>query len=324
MYNLNQIQEIVNRAIKELDLSSEPVGLYDPIKYALSVGGKRIRPALTLMACNLYKENIESAIAPALGLEVFHNFTLLHDDIMDNADVRRNNPTVHKKWNENVAILSGDAMAIKAYELVLQSPNEHLKRILNVFTKTAIEVCEGQQYDMNFEKLSFVTEDDYLEMIKLKTSVLLAASLQIGAIIGGADNLDVKNIYDFGLNIGLAFQLQDDLLDVYGERKVFGKKTGNDIVANKKTFMLIKALSLAKDENLNTLRKYLKLTEFNENEKIRVFTEIYDQIGVRQLAELKINYYFDKAMESFDSLNIPGERKEEMKNVVEVLMNRIS
>lgn len=324
MYNLNQVQEIINRAIKEIDLSAEPSELYDPIRFALSVGGKRIRPALALMSCNLYKENIEDAIGPALGLEVFHNFTLLHDDIMDNAEIRRNNPTVHKKWGNNVAILSGDAMAIKSYDLLLHAPEIHLKEILKIFNRTAIEVCEGQQFDMNFEKRNFVTEDDYIQMIGLKTAVLLAASLQIGAIIGGADASDSKLIYEFGKNIGLAFQLQDDLLDVYGERKMFGKKQGNDILANKKTYMLIKALGLARGDDLVTMKNYLQMKEFNAVEKIKTFTEIYDRIGIRQLAELKINYYFSTAMDAFDAISVLEERKEELKNVVEVLMNRIA
>lgn len=323
MYNLNQIQELVNRALKEIDFEKEPSELYTPIKYAIGVGGKRIRPALTLMSCNLFKEDLQDAIGAALALEVFHNFTLLHDDIMDNSDMRRNNPTVHKKWNKNVAILSGDAMAIKAYDLLLHSPPDKLKQLLSIFNLTAMQVCEGQQYDMNFEHRSFVAEDEYIRMIELKTAVLLAASLQIGAIIGGANAQDAKLIYEFGRNIGLAFQLQDDLLDVYGESKVFGKKIGKDILANKKTYLLIKAMSLAKGEQSQTLKKYLQMQEFNPEEKIRVFTEIYDAIGIRQLTELKVNYYFSNAMDAFEKINVRTERKEELNNVVEVLMNRI-
>jgi len=323
MYNLNQVQEITNKALREITFNSEPSELYDPIKYALSVGGKRLRPALTLMACNLYTEDVQDAIAAALGLEIFHNFTLLHDDIMDNSDIRRNNPTVHKKWNANIAILSGDAMAFKAYDLMLLSPADKLKKVLQVYNKTALQVCEGQQYDMNYENLPFVTEEDYLRMISLKTSVLLAASLKIGAIIGGADQQDADLIYDFGINIGLAFQLQDDLLDVYGDTKIFGKQVGKDILANKKTFMYIKALSLAKGEELTTLRKYLQLKEYDPEEKVKVVTGIYNNVGIRQLTELKINYYFSNAMDAFEKINIKDERKQELKIVVDTLMNRI-
>ena len=233
----------------------EPKNLYEPIHYILQIGGKRLRPILTIMTCDLFNGNVKNSYDAALAVEVFHNFTLIHDDIMDSAPIRRGKETVHIKWDINTGILSGDAMMIMAYKCFENYDEGIFKKLMCLFNQTALEVCEGQQYDMNFEKRSFVTEDDYINMIGLKTAVLLAASLQIGAIIGGAETNDAKLIYDFGKNLGLAFQLQDDLLDAYGERKMFGKKPGNDILANKKTYMLIKALTLAKGEDLSTLKK---------------------------------------------------------------------
>jgi len=248
MYTFIQIQQIVEKYLKEIELKTEPRELYEPVKYILEIGGKRIRPSLVLAAYNLFKNDVETAINPALALEVFHNFTLLHDDIMDKADLRRNQQTVHKKWNENVAILSGDTMSIKAYELLSKIPAEFLSEVLQAFNKTALQVCEGQQLDMNFESRLDVSVEEYLEMIRLKTSVLIAVSLKIGAIMAGALRNDVHKLYDFGLNLGLAFQLQDDYLDAYGDVQAFGKKIGGDIVANKKTFLLIKALETSDKE----------------------------------------------------------------------------
>lgn len=245
MKKFHDILRIVNTSLEELSWEREPQGLYAPIAYTLSLGGKRVRPALTLMACNLFSDDLTPAIQPALGIEIFHNFTLLHDDIMDKADIRRGKPTVHKYWNENTAILSGDIMQILAYVLISEAPAAHLKKVLDVFSRTAIEVCEGQQYDMDFENRETVDADAYLEMIRLKTAVLLGCSLYIGAIIGGANENDARNLYQFGVNIGIAFQLKDDLLDVYGNEENFGKKVGGDILCNKKTFLLIHAKKLA-------------------------------------------------------------------------------
>jgi len=257
MLKFEEIQNIVNNEIAKLDFKSEPVELYQPISYVLSGNGKRLRPCLALLSCNLFNNDIRNAIKPAIGVEMFHNFTLLHDDIMDKADIRRNKPTVHKKWNENVAILSGDAMLIKTYELFFELKPNILAKVIEVFNKAALQVCEGQQYDMNFETKIDVTTDEYIKMITLKTAVLLAASLKIGAIIGGATLKDANLLYNYGINLGIAFQLQDDYLDVYGDVKTFGKKIGGDIVSNKKTYLLISAIENAKDENKHKLLNLL-------------------------------------------------------------------
>ena len=268
MLSFNEILEKVEHEISQLSFEYPPKSLYDPIEYILSLGGKRIRPALALMACNLYKENIDNVINPALGVEVFHNFTLLHDDLMDKADKRRNKPTVHKVWNDNTAILSGDAMLIAAYQLIGKTEPDYLKEVFDLFTETALEICGGQQYDMEFESRMDVTEPEYIEMIRLKTAVLLACSLKIGAITGGASKEDAANLYDFGINIGLAFQLQDDLLDVYGDTATFGKNIGGDITCNKKTFLLIHAFELASPEQKAVLNDWIGKTTFVAAEKI--------------------------------------------------------
>ncbi len=323
MYTQKELQTIITSEIDKLNFNQKPIELYEPITYSLSVGGKRIRPVLALMACNLFNDEIQKAIKPGLGVEIFHNFTLLHDDIMDNASIRRNMPTVHKKWDENVAILSGDAMMIKAYDFLLDLEPDLFKEIFKVFNQTALEVCEGQQYDMNFETRDNVTVDEYLEMIKLKTSVLLAASLKIGALIGGASKADANTIYDLGLNVGLAFQLQDDLLDVYGDVDVFGKKNGGDITSNKKTFLLIKTLELAKGELLENLNKELSKKEFNQEEKIEAVTNIYNEVGVKEISVKKMNDYFDTAFELLEKVNVEESRKEELKQFALKIKNRV-
>ena len=254
MYTFNEVLSIVNTEIEQINWKRVPTGLYEPIEYILSLGGKRLRPAITLMSYDLYADDIMPAVKPALGLEVFHNFTLLHDDIMDRADMRRGKPTVHKKWNDNTAILSGDVMQIEAYKLIAGTPVEHLKVVLDLFSKTATEICEGQQLDMEFESRTNVTADEYIEMICLKTAVLLAAGAQIGAILGGGSDEDAANLYNFGNAIGLAFQLKDDLLDVYGNESNFGKKIGGDILCNKKTYLLIHALKKAEGNDAEELK----------------------------------------------------------------------
>ena len=245
MYNQEELKDIVDKAIVNLSYNTEAINLIDPVKYILSIGGKRLRPVLALMACNLFSDKIDEAIIPATGIEVFHNFTLVHDDIMDQAPVRRNFPTIHNKWNINQAVLSGDVMAFVTNECFLQSPPACMLKVFRVFNKAAIEVCVGQQLDIDFEKAIIVSHDEYIRMIELKTAVLLAASVKIGAIIGGAKDKDSELIYEFGRNLGLAFQIQDDLLDTYGDVKVFGKTPGGDIISNKKTFLLVKALEIA-------------------------------------------------------------------------------
>ena len=298
MFAFNDILQKIEQEITRLQFTYPPKSLYDPIEYILSLGGKRIRPALVLMACNLYKENVDTAVNPALGLEVFHNFTLLHDDLMDDADKRRNKPTVHKVWNANTAILSGDAMLIAAYQLIGETESESLKEILDLFTRTALEICGGQQYDMEFESRTDVTEEEYIEMIRLKTAVLLACALKMGAIMGNAPKADAETLYQFGINIGLAFQLQDDLLDVYGDTATFGKNIGGDILCNKKTF--------------------------DPAEKIAAVTAIYDQLRLKELSEEKIHAYYNQAINCLTSLNVAPERLNILKEVSARLMNRQS
>ena len=258
MFTTKELQEKVNRYIANWSYSHRPKGLYAPIEYVLSLGGKRLRPVLMLMAYNMYKEDVDAILPSAVGLETYHNYTLLHDDLMDRADMRRNKPTVHKVWNDNTAILSGDTMLVLAYQQMTQSDSAHLKEVLDIFNKTALEIGEGQQYDMEFETRDDVTEDEYIEMIRLKTSVLLAASLQIGAVLGNASAEDARRLYDYGIQLGLAFQLQDDYLDVYGDEAQFGKKIGGDILCNKKTYMLINAMLRADEQQSAELRHWIE------------------------------------------------------------------
>lgn len=297
-----------NDKLSTLDFGKNPDRLYDPIYYALSVGGKRIRPVLCLMSSELFGGDFEDAIHAALGVEIFHNFTLLHDDMMDKAEMRRGKPVVHVKWNENIALLSGDAMSVIAYKYICES-KKNLKDILDVFSDTALKICEGQQYDMDFEEMSNVSESEYLKMIKLKTAVLLAASLKIGAICAESKLEDQQKIYDFGENLGMAFQLQDDLLDVYGNPAVFGKNIGGDIVANKKTYLLIKALEMANAEQAKKLNYWIMLKEFNSEEKIQSVRAIYDEIGIREHSENLMNEYFHKAFKIFDSIELESSKR---------------
>lgn len=322
MYTLKELQDLIKEHISNNKIGREPYTLYDPINYTLDTGGKRIRPALVLLACNLFTDDISDAIKPAVGLEIFHNFTLLHDDIMDHADIRRGQPTVHKKWDENTAILSGDAMLIKAYDFFFDCQSPNLREILKVFNQTALEVCEGQQYDMEFEDRDQVSESEYLRMIELKTSVLLAGALKIGALIGGASIDDADLLYDFGRNIGLAFQLQDDFLDVYGDESVFGKQIGGDIVANKKTFMLIKARQLAKETKAERLNQLILEKEFNRDDKVRDVTEIYNKLGIKELVQHRILEYTEKALDQLDQVRVDNSKKMELKNLAGKLINR--
>ena len=324
MLSFKEIQEKIEREIGQLEFDCPPKSLYEPITYILSLGGKRIRPALVLMAYNLYREDVEKAIRPAIGLEVFHNFTLLHDDLMDQADKRRNKPTVHKVWNANTAILSGDAMLIAAYQLIGETAPEHLKKVLDLFTRTALEICGGQQYDMEFESRMDVSEEEYLEMIRLKTAVLLACSLKTGAILGGASREDAENLYRFGINIGLAFQLQDDLLDVYGDTKTFGKNIGGDILCNKKTFLLINALRRAEGEQKAQLEHWIARKDFDAAEKIAAVTNIYNVLGLKELSEAKMQTYYAEGMKNLAALSVSEERLAVLKEVTSRLMFRQS
>ena len=269
----------VNDFLDNLKYDRKPSGLYDPVKYVLSMGGKRIRPVLMLLSYGLFKDDVESVLMPACALETYHNYTLLHDDLMDNADMRRGHETVHRKWDANTAIFSGDSMLVLAYERMAKCNPVYLSDVLHTFTETALEIGEGQQYDMEFETRNDVTEDEYIEMIRLKTSVLLACAQKIGAILAGASKQDQDNLYKFGEQIGLAFQLQDDYLDVYGDPKVFGKKVGGDIICNKKTYMLINAYNRADAEQRRELQHWMEAETFNSDEKVAAVTAIYNKVG---------------------------------------------
>ena len=321
MRTFEEICRTIEEALARLTFDQPPRSLFDPITYTLSLGGKRIRPALALMACDLFGGKNEDVLQPALGLEVFHNFSLLHDDLMDEADRRRDKPTVHKLWNPNVAILSGDAMLICAYQLVAKAND---KAILELFSRTALEICAGQQYDMEFESRSDVTEEEYLEMIRLKTAVLLACALKVGAMIGGASAADADALYDYGIHIGLAFQLQDDLLDVYGDPKTFGKNIGGDILCNKKTFLLINALSVASEEQRQVMEDWMARKTYDAQEKIAAFTNLYNELYIRDLTERRIEDYYRMADEDLARLSIAPESLSVLKGTCDRLMKRKS
>ncbi|MEI8084701.1 MAG: polyprenyl synthetase family protein [Paludibacter sp.] len=323
MKTFKEISQIITTELEQINWNKEPRGLYEPIGYVLSMGGKRIRPVLTLMACNLFSDDVQPAVNSALGLEIFHNFTLLHDDIMDKADVRRGQPTVHKKWDDNTAILSGDVMQISAYQFMTQTPVNQLKRSLDLFSQTAAEICEGQQYDVEFEYRDRVEADEYLEMIRLKTAVLLGASLQIGAWIGGAGEEDAQLLYDFGINIGLAFQLKDDLLDVYGDEATFGKKIGGDILCNKKTYMLIHALERADGKAAEELHDWLEVSDAKQSDKkILAVTSLYNKLGVKQICEDKMQFFYSKAVANLENVSVLENKKQELRNIADKLMFR--
>lgn len=322
MYTLLEAQNLVEKHIQTLSIPDTPPELYEPVRYILSLGGKRIRPALVILACDLFTGAVESALIPAMAIEVFHNFTLLHDDIMDHSELRRGSPTVHVKYNENVAILSGDVMSILASRLMNQAPGVVLNIVHEVFTKTAMQVCEGQQMDMNFEERLTVSEEEYLTMIELKTAVLIAASLKIGAILGGSSQRDAEDLYEFGRSLGIAFQLQDDLLDTYGDPVLMGKNQGTDIVDNKKTFLVIRALEAASALQREELTGWLTRKEFNRKEKIGAVTSIFDALNVKELTEKRIRDYYKQALASLEKLNRPDERKIELYNFASFLMNR--
>lgn len=301
--------DALSNQIKLTQYGNQPAELYDPIRYIMDLGGKRLRPLMTLLSTYLFTDDWQKAIKPAIAVEVFHNFTLMHDDIMDQAPLRRGQPTVHEKWNHNIAILSGDVMLVNAYELLLDVETSILKPVMARFNRTAAEVCEGQQLDMNFETRDDVTEAEYIEMIKLKTSVLLGFALELGGLIARADDLSVAHLREGGINIGIGFQLKDDLLDVYGDPAKFGKQVGGDIIANKKTFMLIEALEKAQGSLKTELLNWLNRTEFDKTEKVQAVTLIYDQLGIRQLAETRIAEYFAQGFANFEQVTADPNRK---------------
>jgi geranylgeranyl diphosphate synthase type II len=322
MYNHSELKEVVDRALVNLSYNTEAPRLIDPVKYILSIGGKRLRPVLALMACNLYSDKINDAILPASGLEVFHNFTLVHDDIMDESSLRRSFPTIHSKWNINQAVLSGDVMAFIANECFLQTPENKLLKVFRVFNKAAVEVCVGQQLDMDYEKAVVVTRNEYIRMIELKTAVLLAASVKIGGLIGGGDDKDADLLYEFGRNLGLAFQIQDDLLDVWGDSKVFGKKSGGDIVANKKTLPLIIAMEKAAGKQRIQLQKLMKSGSADPQIKIKSVRELYNELNIKDIAETQANEYINRAFGFLQKVSVDEERKKEMTNLAASLIGR--
>ncbi|MBO4561875.1 MAG: polyprenyl synthetase family protein [Bacteroidaceae bacterium] len=323
MKTAKDIQDSFESYLQGLDYSRHPDNLYAPIRYVLSLGGKRIRPTLLLMVYNMYADDIEKVYVTAAGMEIFHNFTLLHDDLMDRADLRRGNQTVHKKWDENTAILSGDGMLVLAYRYLLESESPKAGRILDIATETFTGIMEGQQFDMEFESRDDVTEAEYIEMIRLKTSVLLAACARIGGELGGATAADAELLYDFGEKLGLAFQLQDDLLDVYGDPEVFGKKIGGDILCNKKTYLYINAYLLADKSQKASLDRWAEYDGKDEQAKIDGVRSIYDAVGVRRMSEKLIDDLFCQALEKLDKVSLPVERKQLLKEYAESLMNRV-
>lgn len=324
MLTAKEILEKINSYLDNLPYTRKPQSLYEPVKYVLSMGGKRIRPSLMLMAYNMFKDDPESILPTACAIETYHNYTLLHDDLMDNADMRRGMPTVHVKWDANTAILSGDSMLVLAFQRMMQCAPDKLKPVLDLFTETSLEIGEGQQYDMDFESRTDVTEDEYIEMIRLKTSVLLACALKLGAIQADAPAEDADNLYKFGELMGLAFQLQDDYLDVYGDPAVFGKAIGGDILCNKKTYMLINAFNRADDSQRKELMKWVTAEKFDQKEKIAAVTDIYNNVGIKQLAESKIEYYFDQSRKYLAAVNVPEERKAVLTEYTDKMMKRKS
>ncbi|PZR32540.1 MAG: isoprenyl synthetase [Azospira oryzae] len=294
--------KLIESLIKKQDYGAQPKSLYEPIRYIMKLGGKRLRPMLTLLSYSLYENDVNKVVPYAVAVEAFHNFTLMHDDIMDKAPLRRGKATVHEKWNTNTAILSGDVMLVKVYDLFLSLDGAKLKHVLPVFNQCAAEVCEGQQWDMEFETKTKVTEKQYIEMIRLKTAVLLGFSLELGALLADATQEDRKALRDFGVNIGIGFQLKDDLLDVYADQKQFGKQVGGDIIANKKTFLLIKALEKAKGKDKKELEQWLSMKKFNTQKKVTAITALYDKLNIRTITENKINEYFEKGFASIAPL----------------------
>ncbi|WP_251623497.1 polyprenyl synthetase family protein [Odoribacter lunatus] len=322
MYTIEQLREIIRQELAKQEYMETPFSLFEPIRYILEDGGKRLRPVLTLMAYNLYRDDVEKVLKSAIGIEIFHNYTLLHDDVMDDAELRRGRQTVHKKWNRNVAILSGDAAAITAYKYIEDCEDRYLRQVIDGFNQVAMDVCKGQQYDMEFETRNDVTEEEYLHMIYLKTSVLIAGSLRHGALVAGAPEHEYKALYDFGGFLGLAFQVQDDYLDVYGDVLEFGKKIGGDITENKKTYLLIKAFELAGEKERALLQSWIDKKEFDASEKIKVVTELYNRLGIPELTLKTIDGYLQKSREALSKINVEESRKAGFYEMIDYLGER--
>ena len=322
MYTIDALREMFKEELRKKEYVGEPYSLYEPIVYMLEDGGKRLRPLLAMMSYSLYREDVEKALKSAIGIEIFHNYTLLHDDVMDDAALRRGRPTVHKKWNRNVAILSGDAAAVTAYKHIEHCENQYLRRVIDFFNQVAMDVCRGQQYDMEFETRHDVTEEEYLHMIYLKTSVLIAGSLRHGALIAGAPEEEYNALYEFGCCLGQAFQLQDDYLDVYGDTNLFGKNIGGDILTNKKTYMLIKALELADEKTRKELNGWLSERDADPREKIEAVIRIYDQLQIAQVAQEKIAFYLQESLKYLDVVKVSKEEKARFKEIIHELVGR--
>ena len=320
--SLEELGALLAKAVEHTKYGQNPHSLYEPIRYIMALGGKRIRPLLTLLAHQLWQTNPEPALQPALAVELFHNFSLMHDDIMDKAPLRRGQPTVHERWNESTAILSGDVMLVKAYERLMQVPDALLRQALEKFSKCAAEVCEGQQLDMEFESQESVTEEAYLDMICRKTAVLLGFSLELGGLVAGADREACRHLYELGINMGIGFQLMDDLLDVYAEQEKFGKQVGGDIIANKKTYLLINARQRATGQDAEALQSWLQANVFDAAEKVAAVTALYDRLGIRPLTEAKIDEYFHKAFTALEALPAPEERKAPLRHLMQALSKR--
>ncbi len=322
MSKIDLFQDLIHAKIRGLDFNKSPAELYEPMKYALTMGGKRIRPLLTLLACEMFGENPEKSIPAALSIEVFHNFTLVHDDIMDVAPLRRGKETVYKKWNQNIGILSGDAMLAKAFEILVDSEEDHLKQLVGLLSKVAIEVCEGQQLDMNFEHKEDVMISEYLEMIRLKTAVLTASALLAGAIVANASVYDRKELYNFGENLGIAFQIKDDILDAFGDEIKFGKLKGGDIVAHKKTFLYLMAYEQAPASIRISLKEYFEDSHIDDFVRVNEVTKIYNQLKVKDIAESKMNLYYQSALENLNNIDVPHKNKADLFEIAEKLMVR--
>lgn len=324
MDTINDYQQQIEQALKDKKYGSHPKELYEPIEYIMSLGGKRMRPVFVFVGCDLFGGDVSKAIHPALAIEMFHNFTLVHDDIMDNAPLRRSQPTVHEKWNENIAILSGDALIIKAYQELCKCDLDLLPQLLEIFNDTAIKICEGQQLDMNFEQLPKISISQYLKMIELKTAVLLGGSLKIGALIGGADEKNAQLLYEFGKHIGIAFQLQDDILDVYAEAEKFGKQKGGDIIANKKTYLLLKAMEMAESNRYlkEELHQWIHAPEFVPHEKVDAVTSVYNFLNIKELARNEMRKHYDTALTFLKNIPVAETKKQKLIALADSLMVR--
>jgi len=317
-------QQQIEDALKDKKYGSNPKELYEPISYIMSLGGKRLRPVLVFIATDIFDGDTSKALHPALAIELFHNFTLVHDDLMDKAPLRRNQPTVHEKWNNNIAILSGDAMMVRAYQELCLADPAMLPQLLEIFSDTAVKVCEGQQYDMNYESMTKVSIQQYIKMIELKTAVLLGGALKIGAAIGGAREEDAQRLYDFGKHIGIAFQLQDDILDVYADAAKFGKQKGGDIIANKKTYLLLKAIEMAESNRYmkEELHQWIAAPQFDAKEKIEAVINIYNFLNVKELARTEMQKHYELALTFLKDIPVSEEKKQSLIAFAESLMVR--